>query len=222
MRRCRCFVLAILFLIPLRAVAQDMPLSQILIDGEGWREAAKGSKPSHDRSARVETKSGYRYSVNPEKGVILLHGKLAKGEETPPKEMKVPGLVKPSCLVLWNDQGTLVVGDAGGKHLWAFRIEKDGSLSAGDRYYPLRMRPGEKASGVTAMTVDAKGRLYACTPLGVQVFDPTGRLCGLLLNPTGDTPSAIVFGGEGGSSLIIAAGEKVFARKLQPKAVSSP
>jgi len=219
MPHCRYFSLALLLLLPLRAFGQDMPLSQILIDGENWREVARELKPV---PPPVETKSGYRYGVNPEKGVILLHGKPAAGQDSPPREMKVPGLEKPSGLVLWSDHGTLVVGDAGGKHLWAFRVEKDGSLSAGDRYYPLRMRPGEKASGVTALTIDARGRLYACTPLGVQVFDPTGRLCGVLLNPTGDTPAAIALGGDDRSSLLIAVGDRVFARKLQPRAVSSP
>ena len=67
-------------------------------------------------------------------------------------------LQSPSVLAIWPDQGTLVVGDAKGKHLWAFRCEKDGTLTAGEPYYALRLRTGEKESHVTALTVDTKGQ----------------------------------------------------------------
>ena len=33
------------------------------------------------------------------------------------------------------------------------------------------------------MTSDTLGRYYVTTALGVQVFDPTGRLCGVLDKP---------------------------------------
>ena len=39
---------------------------------------------------------------------------------------------------------------------------------------------------VTAMTMDAGYLLYACTPLGIQVFDPTGRLSGVIAAPSKD------------------------------------
>jgi len=55
--------------------------------------------------------------------------------------------VQASCLGRWRDGGTLVVGDASGAHLWAFRIEKNGDLSSPEKYYPLRLRYGDKRSG---------------------------------------------------------------------------
>ena len=82
--------------------------------------------------------------------------------------------------MLWPDEGHLVIGEADGAYLWAVRIEKDGSFGPGDRYYSLRTRPNEKMH-VAAMTMDAGYLLYACTPLGIQVFDPTGRLSGVIL-----------------------------------------
>src|SRR5258705_13997857 len=83
----------------------------------------------------------------------------------------------PSGLAFWKDGGTLVVGDAAGKHLYAFRVKDDGTLDAKEKYYTLRVRPKEP-SGVKALVLDADRRLYAATNLGVQVFDPTGRTCG--------------------------------------------
>src|SRR5262245_18414093 len=37
----------------------------------------------------------------------------------------------------------------------------------------------------SAMTVDAANRTYVATSLGIQVFDPTGRLCGVITGPPG-------------------------------------
>ena len=130
-------------------------------------------------------------------------------------------MIRPAGIALWPDGRTLVVGDADGKHLWAFRAEKNGDLTCGDRYYALRVKPGTTASGVTALTVDSKGLLYAATPLGIQVFDPTGRLCGVIANPDGATPERIWFTGKPGDQLYVVHGnlQNVFARKIQAKGV---
>ncbi|MCP6768797.1 SMP-30/gluconolactonase/LRE family protein, partial [Klebsiella pneumoniae] len=89
----------------------------------------------------------------------------------------------PTGIVFTPDQGTLVVADAAGKHLYAFRVEKDGSLTGKEGYYTLRLPVGQQASGAGAMCVDTAGRLYVTSTVGVQCFDPTGRLNGVLLNP---------------------------------------
>jgi gluconolactonase len=233
--------------------AQDMPLSQIVVEGEGWKEVAHGQsairwlvadengkvtfvfgnaariirpsdgeviskelatewKGSDGFVPGVTTKSGKAYRIDDRK----LVGKIDKGEVN----IALPErLSSPTGLVLWPDDGTLVVGDAKGKYLWAFRVEKDGSLTAGEPYYPLRMKPGEKESHVTALTIDDKRRVYACTPLGIQVFDPTGRLSGVLNKPGDGELTGIAFGGVDGDRLFVACGDKVFARKMQGKSV---
>ena len=132
-------------------------------------------------------------------------------------DLKLPGLKSPSCLTLWPDEGHLVIGEADGAYLWAVRIEKDGSFGPGDRYYSLRTKPNEKMH-VTAMTMDAGYLLYACTPLGIQVFDPTGRLSGVIAAPSKETMTAITIGGEKADTLYVAAGDKIYARKIQGKA----
>jgi len=192
------------------AAAQDIPLSQILIEGENWKE--KGVGKEFDLGTWfANTKSGFDYHIS---GGSL----LGKGDT----RLKLPEkLTKPSGMVLWPDDGTLVIGDAEGKHLWAFRVEKDGSLSSADPYYALRMKPGEKASQVSALTVDDKGRLYACTPLGIQVFDPTGRLSGVIEKPQEGKMTGIAFGGENGDLLLVAYGDKLFSRKMQGKRVKT-
>jgi enterochelin esterase family protein len=292
----RCFSFLLLVLITTPAAAQDMPLSQILIDGEGWKsvtgpfkairaltaekdgsiivlQAAETSLviidgtgkavqgglrnasnvsgltvgvdgelffflPAERELARIGRRAstivagkydvtGHDLVVAPNKGfyctvpdegaVYLLDTIIGK------KRKVADGIIKPTGLVLWPDQGTLVVGDAGGKHLYAFRIDKDGSLSAREGYYTLRLRPGETASGVGGLTVDAARRLYAATPVGVQVFDPTGRMSGVLLNPTPDAvPTAVAFGGADGDLLYAACGDRLFVRKTKVKSALMP
>ena len=137
------------------------------------------------------------------------------------KRIDVPksvGPKSPTCLALWPDEGHLVIGESDGAYLWAVRIEKDGSLGAGDRYYSLRTKPNEKMH-VTAMTMDAGYLLYACTPLGIQVFDPTGRLSGVIAAPAKETMTAITIGGEKADTLFVASGERIYARKIQGKAI---
>src|SRR2546425_8481952 len=48
------------------------------------------------------------------------------------------GINGPNGLTLSPDQGTLVVSDYRGTNLWAFRIERDGSLSAKEPYMTVR------------------------------------------------------------------------------------
>jgi enterochelin esterase family protein len=51
--------------------------------------------------------------------------------------------------------------------------------------------------------------------LGVQIFDPTGRPCGILPKVNGDQPlTSCILAGSDLSTLYIAQGEKIYRRKL--------
>ncbi len=217
--------IVLLLLAAYPAAAQDISLSQILIDDEGWRLVSKDNKGEWAFAealrkagpAAVVAANGFRYNIDD-------MGQQIRGVSGTPEKLqlsvrKSADLARPVGITLWPDGHTLVAGDAEGKHLWAFRIEKDGSLTFGDRYYALRVKPGQKESGVTALTVDSKGLLYACTPLGVQVFDPTGRLSGVLAKPADANPTAIAFGGADRDQVFVVHGDYVYVRKLQAKGV---
>ncbi|MGH7222785.1 MAG: SMP-30/gluconolactonase/LRE family protein, partial [Gemmataceae bacterium] len=137
-------------------------------------------------------------------------GKKQRVEQSTPTALGV---------TLWCDQGTLIVGDMEGLHLTAFRIDKDGGLSAREQYYTLRRRAGEDGL-VPAMTVDSADRLYAATREGVQVFDPTGRMSGVLLRPERQPVRAVAFGGADLDHLYIACGNKLYVRKMKAKGVA--
>src|SRR5262249_21620474 len=137
--------------------AQDIPLSKILVEGEGWHLVAK------DR-AQVTYLDGHKsglviYQGNPTaflwpdgktedyrgpvttrppnhsiSGIFQIDnakkGLICNSKENP--EVRLKDLVSPSCLISWPDEAQLVIGDAGGKYLWTARIEKDVKLGGPD------------------------------------------------------------------------------------------
>ncbi len=149
------------------AAAQDMPLSQVLIEGEAWKQTVGG--------------------------LWDMHAPL----------LPLPGIPRPTCMFASPDGGTIFIGSDVGKYVWAFRVEKDGSLTAGQPYCLLRCPSEKKDMPVTALTVDTAGRIYAATVMGIQVFDPTGRLCGVLECPKGGIVTGLKFGGSNLDRLMI-------------------
>jgi sugar lactone lactonase YvrE len=284
---------AVLALTAGAAAGQDMPLSQVLIPGEGWVVALKdcksagalagdgrgnayaadpdglrirkidkegkaavfsvtaaavrglavgpggkvyASEPDKRRIVTIDddgaetvfaeklaatdlavTKAGAVYAAVPDESAVYRIGPDGK------ERVVDQGIAAPAALVLWADGGTLAVGDAKGKHLYAFRVDPNGDLSAKERYYPLRVprnqpdQPSE-ASGATA---DDKGRVYVTTREGLQVFDPTGRLSGVVLSPEPAPPAGVAFGGADLDRLYVACGGKVYVRKVQAKGVKA-
>lgn len=136
------------------------------------------------------------------------------------KRVVAEGL-KPNGVILTPDEGSLVVTDAQEPTLWTFRVERDGSLSCKDRYYgPLRMEFEQKNTGSDGMTVDSIGRLYVTTRVGLQMFDPIGRMGGVIHKPVPGRPlSNVCFGGPKFNILYVTAGDKVFRRETQATGV---
>ena len=139
------------------------------------------------------------------------------------------GISKPNGIALSNDGGTLAVSDYGGEHVWAFRVRADGSLDAKMPTMPMRLPVDPKGQFAMqspppyatqslgdGMAVDRRGRFYVTSALGVQIFDPTGRPCGVLPKPEPSLPmTSCVLAGTNHSTLFVAQGTKIFARKLK-------
>jgi gluconolactonase len=292
MPRIRCVLsLSCLLLLNLatRCAAQDLALSGVLIDGEGWQLVAQGYQftegPAVDAEGRVfftDIPASRIYKIDLDGRVTLfaeatantnglffgpeglLYGcrngerKIvtydAGGKPTvvvddvnsndlvvagdggvyftdppggkvwyvnPKREKRVvaEGL-RPNGVILWPDQGTLVVTDAQEPVLWTFRVSPDGGLTHKDRYYgPLQIPSGSDRPGSDGMTVDQLGRLYVATRAGLQMFDPTGRLGGTIARPQPGPLSNVCFGGAKLDTLYVTAGDKVFKRRTQATGV---
>ncbi|MFM7166157.1 MAG: alpha/beta hydrolase-fold protein [Planctomycetaceae bacterium] len=141
------------------------------------------------------------------------------------------GISKPNGIAVSGDGGTLAVSDYGGRYTWTFRIRSDGTLDAKMPTMPMRLpinQQGEfrmsepppylEAAKGDGMAVDAAGRYYVTSALGVQVFDPTGRPCGVLPVVHRDQPlTTCILAGSDFNTLYIAHGTRLYRRKLTVK-----
>lgn len=137
-------------------------------------------------------------------------------------------LARPNGITLTDDLGTLAVSTSGGKDTWTFRIAQDGTLDAAMPTMPMRLAidldgefkfneppPYKAASRGDGMCVDARGRFYVTSAVGVQVFDPTSRPCGVLFTPDNSQPlTSCVVAGPGHSYLYVTNGNTIYRREL--------
>jgi gluconolactonase len=125
-------------------------------------------------------------------------------------------VTRPNGITVSPDERTLVVSDHGGKHVWAWRIEDDGTLSAGAPYMTMWLPVGKESASGDGATTESKGRFFVTTDLGVQIFDPAGRLAGIIAKPVADGKIVSAeFAGTKHDILFVAAGDKLFSRKLK-------
>jgi enterochelin esterase-like enzyme/sugar lactone lactonase YvrE len=138
------------------------------------------------------------------------------------------GIAKPNGIALTQDGGTLAVSEYGGDSAWMFRVNPDGTLDGKLPVMSLRLAinydgefkfneppPYLTASSGDGMAVDKKDRFYITSALGVQVFDPTGRPCGVLPKPNPNQPlTSCTLGGADHCTLFIANGTTIYSRQL--------
>jgi sugar lactone lactonase YvrE len=137
----------------------------------------------------------------------------------------------PNGIALSPDQRTLAVSDSRGKFVWTFCIEPDGALTPGVPFMTMRTEVDQNAispdgrtpvykvaSGGDGMSSDLYGRFYVSSALGVQVFDPTGRECGLLPKPYEKMMTSVHVGGPNGEYIYVTQADKVLRRKANVKA----
>jgi sugar lactone lactonase YvrE len=182
--------------------AQDMPLHDILRPGETWQ--------AHDGGMPARPVGGYSVVVNSREIV---------SDWADSATVKHP-MKQPTACVVALGGSTLLIADATDRHVWAFRLEKDGTLGPGDRYMRLRVKGDDRRKKVnppeayqadpSALAVDAVNRTYVATNLGIQVFDPTGRLCGVFTAPPGRV-TELAFTGD---RLFARIADKVYVRRM--------
>jgi gluconolactonase len=125
----------------------------------------------------------------------------------------------PNGVILTPDQSQLVVADMRGANLIAWQVKGDGTLKNKQPYFTPQVQYNRTECGVDGMTVDAAGRLYATSPLGLQVFDQAGRVIGIINKPQEGSLANVTFGGREMDTLYATCRDKVFKRKTKVKGV---
>jgi enterochelin esterase family protein len=110
-----------------------------------------------------------------------------------------------------------------------FRVNGDGSLDAKMPTMPMRLPidpkgefrfneppPYQSVAKGDGMSVDRVGRYYVTSEVGLQIFDPTGRPCGVLPKPDPTKPlTSCTLSGENHDVLFITNGNTVYRRQLK-------
>jgi enterochelin esterase family protein len=163
----------------------------------------------------VVSHKGYAYFTETSKGQVTIVD--AKGNV----RVGATGINAPNGITLSPDQGTLAVSEYRGTNVWVYRVNADGGLDAGARYMDLRTPMGKADSGGDGSTTDALGRYYVTSHLGIQMFDSTGRMGGIIAKPTSKGCVSVAFAGLGHEYLYACAADKIFRRKTKAKGVPS-
>lgn len=126
---------------------------------------------------------------------------------------------KPNGLAFSPDERTLYVCDTARNHVRAFDVEPSGGLKTGSSRTFVRVDPAEPG-GPDGMKVDHDGRAYVAVAQGVWVFEPGGRLLGIVALPK--RPANLAWCGPDGSSLAMTAGDTVYSVRLNVRGVLPP
>ncbi len=170
------------------ATAQDLPLRDILVDGQGW-------------VASPAPATGPKLRATPDP---MLNGSVSGWSGMRPRVETA----------MSRDGATLFVVNSVDPWVYAVPCADGMPKAAGSKYAPLRLARGKSESGAGSIVLDTVGRIYVATTAGIQVFDPTGRLCGVL-HPTADGPlDALRWDGPDNSTLTGRAGGKTYRRVM--------
>lgn len=204
-------------------VVVDVPAKALALDSLGGIYLASGSNILYASSGKAKAsmiiegldcialctlKQGKCYGAVPTEKAIYLFDKSGDKKKVNTEDAVI-------SLAVSNDETTLFAGSADGRSVFTFRIEQNGDITAKDRYVAPRKPLAGISGSIPGMTLDKANRIYAATSLGVQVFDPTGRLCGVILQP--DFPkfaSSIAFAGTDKSTLYALVGQSLYTRKI--------
>jgi gluconolactonase len=158
------------------------------------------------------------YGVQPEQRELHFQGVYCIGP-TGPARLVADDFEKPNGLALAPDEKTLYVCDTARYHVRAFDIEPAGDLKAGSNRVIAKMDPGQPG-GPDGMKVDRDGRLYVAVALGVWVFEPDGRLLGIIALPK--RPSNLAWCNADGHALAITAIDTVYRVSLNVAGIVPP
>ena len=95
------------------------------------------------------------------------------------------------------DRWRLYIADRNRRFVYAMAIQKDGTLADGYAHAHLHLADDSIMLGASAICVDALGRLYAGTQMGIQVTSHSGQNNTILPLPGHLPVTGLAFGGDG-------------------------
>jgi gluconolactonase len=111
---------------------------------------------------------------------------------------------RPNGIQLSPDEKVLYVANTNGAHVLAYAVKSDGSVGPKRNFAQLAgVKETENgiSSGADGLAIDAVGRLYVATTVGVQIFDAKGKALGVIALPK--APQNLAFAGKDKKTLYV-------------------
>jgi gluconolactonase len=147
-----------------------------------------GSIPSAKNTSGTAPRTGV-YRINS-------HGKLTQ---------IASDIERPNGIQLSPDEKVLYVANTAGEYILAFDVAKDGSVKNKRNFAKLdgfkKGDNGTYSSGADGLAVDAQGRLYVASTVGIQIFNAKGDALGTI--PLPKAPQNLAFAGADKKSLYV-------------------
>ncbi len=124
----------------------------------------------------------------------------------------IDDLPNPNGVILSPDEKTLYVIPSGQAEMMAYPVEGPGKIGKGRVFCTLKQPKGKKGGGGDGLTVDTKGNLYITSALGLQVYDPAGKLLGIIAFP--EQPANVTFGGPDRRTLYVTARTSLYTAPM--------
>jgi gluconolactonase len=140
-----------------------------------------GSIPGAASATATSPRTGV-YRINPQGKLSL----IAKDIE------------RPNGIQLSPNEKVLYVANTAGEYIFAYDVANNGAVKGKREFAKLdgyrKADNGSYSSGADGLAVDAKGRLYVASNLGIQVFSPKGVALGTIALPK--QPQNLAFAGK--------------------------
>ncbi|MBD3674502.1 MAG: SMP-30/gluconolactonase/LRE family protein [Planctomycetaceae bacterium] len=142
-------------------------------------------------------------------GKTAVYYRSAEGKVT----RLIDDLKAPNGVILSPDEKTLYVIPSMQAEMMAYAVKSPGKLGPGKLFCTLKQQNGQSGRGGDGLTVDTDGNLYITSGLGLQIYNPAGKLLGIMEFP--EQPANVTFGGEDNSVLYVTARTSLYTAKVK-------
>jgi gluconolactonase len=160
----------------------------------------------------VVSKAGWVYFTDTDAGQVRMISISPKESERP--QTVASGIRGPNGITFSPNQKFLAVSEFNGEKVWFYSIRTDGQIAVGEPYMTLRVPFDKTSSGGDGMVTDVEGHYYVSSYAGIQMFDKTGRMSGVIADPNDARCLSIAFGGVNKEWLYACNGKQVWRRKM--------
>jgi sugar lactone lactonase YvrE len=116
---------------------------------------------------------------------------------------------RPNGLAFSPDETILYVNDTVRRHIRAFDVKSDGSITNGRLLIDMALPEPGAPDG---MKIDRKGTIYCTGPRGFWIIDPTGKCLAIIRTP--ELPANMAFGESDWKSLFLTARTSIYRIRL--------